>query len=252
MGGAIAGGLVSSDFVSKRSILIVEREEILRSELSAKFPHVAVSDNIDAAESYMIATKPDAALGVIEAVRERSSDFLLISIVAGLSISAMRDVAGDSIRIVRAMPNTPAQIGKGVTALAASSTVTKSDIEFVDAIFDSVGTSLWISEDKFDAVTAVSGSGPAYFFLIVEAMVDAGVELGLTAEVAMQLVSATMLGSGELLTLNPDTRRLRLDVSSPGGTTIAATQAMQKAGLRSAIAEGIRAAAQRSRDMSKR
>ncbi|MDA8025073.1 MAG: pyrroline-5-carboxylate reductase [Actinomycetota bacterium] len=252
MGGAIASGLVAAGFTSDRSILIVEREEMLRQKLAETLASVSVSSSIEASKSYMVATKPGAALGVIESISESSNDFLLISIVAGLSIAAMRDIAGDSVRIVRAMPNTPAQIGKGVTALASSPSVTKDDVIFTEEIFDAVGQRIWLSEDKFDAVTALSGSGPAYFFLIVESMVDAGIELGLSAEVATQLVCETMLGAGALLNLNPDTRRLRLDVSSPGGTTIAATQAMQKAGIRNAIAEGVRAAAQRSKEMSKR
>ncbi|MDA8196449.1 MAG: pyrroline-5-carboxylate reductase [Actinomycetota bacterium] len=252
MGSAIANGLVRSKFSDEFSILIVERDASAREELSSRLPEISISDSIEISKSYMVATKPDAAFSVIEALSESSSDFLLLSIVAGLSIASMRDAAGNSSRIIRAMPNTPAQIGKGVTALASSPDVTVDDIDFANRIFQSIGTSLWVPEEKFDAVTAVSGSGPAYFFLIAEAMVDAGVELGLSAEVAMLLVRETMLGSGALLSTNPDTRRLRLDVSSPGGTTIAATQAMQRAGIRSAISEGIRAAAQRSRDLSKR
>ncbi len=252
MGGAIAAGLVKAGFATSRSILIVEREEDLRQKLSDTLPLVSISATIESSKSYMVATKPDVARGVIEAISETSEDFLLISIVAGLSIAAMRDIAGDSVRIVRAMPNTPAQIGKGITALAASPTITHDDVAFANEIFDSVGQRLWLPENKFDAVTALSGSGPAYFFLIVEAMVDAGVELGLTAEIATQLVRETMLGSGALLIDNSDTRRLRLNVSSPGGTTIVATQAMQKAGLRNAISEGIKAAAHKSKEMSKR
>jgi pyrroline-5-carboxylate reductase len=152
--------------------------------------------------------------------------------------------------VVRAMPNTPARVGKGVTALATGRHTTDSTKQLAEAVFSAVGPVFWVTEDALDAVTALSGSGPAYVFLLAEAMVDAGVELGLEPEVAQTLTYETIEGAGRMLTRTGiDPATLRAQVTSKGGTTEAAIAVLEDADLRKTVAEAIAAARRRSQEL---
>jgi pyrroline-5-carboxylate reductase len=174
----------------------------------------------------------------------------LVSIVAGLRTSKIEETIGGNASVVRAMPNTPARVGKGVTALAPGSAAVDATKDLAAAVFSAVGPVVWLSEEQLDAVTALSGSGPAYVFLLAEAIVDAGVHLGLPADVAATLAFETIEGAGRMLTQTGiDPATLRAQVTSKGGTTEAAIAVFEDAGLRKIVAEAMTAAQRRSREL---
>ncbi len=183
-----------------------------------------------------------------------NSGALMISIAAGTSIKSLAKAWGPKARIVRAMPNTPGAIGRGITALYASPKCTAADRALAESLLAALGEIVWVKREALiDAATAVSGSGPAYVFLLVEAMVDAAMREGLPRDAAMKLARATIAGAGALLDSDKrDAAQLRRDVTSPGGTTEAALKIlMAKDGLNSLMARAISAARKRAEELSK-
>jgi pyrroline-5-carboxylate reductase len=179
-------------------------------------------------------------------------DCLVISIAAGISTSYIERHLGEGRpwRVVRAMPNTPMLVGEGMAALAPGRHATTKDLTDARQLFESAGAVVEVTEDKLDAVTALSGSGPAYVFYLVEHMIRAGVELGLTSQQARQLAMRTALGASRMLVTSPDSpEELRRKVTSPGGTTQAAITRMEKAGVGAAVVDAIKAADKRSREL---
>lgn len=216
-------------------------------------------DRIDGADLprelvVVLAVKPQMAAEVLPAVRplaERGD--LILSIMAGVKSATLGSTLGGTERIVRSMPNTPAAIGKGITAAFGGSAITAADRAMVDALLRSVGDVVWLeSEDQLDAVTAISGSGPAYFFRFAEAMAQAGAAMGLDPELAMRLSRATFTGSAALADLDPASlAELRIRVTSPGGTTAAALAQFDKdEALDRLVRRAVDAAESRSRELS--
>jgi pyrroline-5-carboxylate reductase len=180
------------------------------------------------------------------------SSTLVVSIMAGITIASITEVCGGSV--VRAMPNTPAAIGRGITVAVAADNVSAAQRAVADALLRSIGSVEWTSEESLmDAVTAVSGSGPAYVFLLAEELARAGVEAGLPPDLADKLARETVAGSGELLHRSElDSATLRQNVSSPGGTTVAALEVlMGEGGMQSLMTRAVAAATKRSRDLAK-
>lgn len=174
----------------------------------------------------------------------------LLSIAAGVRIEVLQSLLGRECRVLRAMPNTPALLGAGMAALAAGPGATEDDLVWAKGILSAVGKVVVVEEELLDAVTGVSGSGPAYLFLVAEAMIAAGVEAGLEPEVADMLIRQTLLGSAMLLAEGEDTpEQLRVNVTSPGGTTAEALQVFEDAGLRDIFREAILAATERSKEL---
>ena len=204
----------------------------------------------------LLAVKPQmmgAALPALQALGNGST--LFVSIAAGTTIATFEDVLGTRTPIVRTMPNTPAMVGRGITALCRNAHVPDADLALARDLMAAVGQVVDLaSEHQIDAVTAVSGSGPAYVFHLIEAMAAAGEAEGLPADVAMQLARATVCGAGELAYQSPDTAaQLRINVTSPGGTTAAALAVLMdpEAGFPALLRRAVKAAADRGRDLGK-
>jgi len=179
-----------------------------------------------------------------------AAQHLVISVAAGVPIAAMERKLGAAARIVRSMPNTPALVGQGAAAIAAGTHATAADLETAKSIFDAVGTTCVVEEYLLDAVTGLSGSGPAYIFLIIEALSDAGVKVGLPRRTAQALAAQTVMGSARLLIetgIHPG--QLKDQVTSPGGTAIAGLHTLEAGGLRTTLINAVEAATQRAREL---
>lgn len=204
----------------------------------------------------LIAVKPQmmgAALPSLQALA--GGDTLFLSVAAGTMIAAFEDAFGKSARIVRSMPNTPAAVGRGITAITGNANATAADLDLAEALLSAVGQVVRLAgEHQIDAVTAVSGSGPAYVFHLIEAMAAAGEAEGLPPEMAMQLARATVVGAGELAHQAPETAaQLRINVTSPGGTTAAALSVLmdEQTGFPALLKRAVKAAADRGRELGK-
>lgn len=253
MGTAIATGLIKSGLLEASRIYIFDPDHQKTAQLQQDYGFTISATLVDLTEScntLVLAVKPHVIASVIETIREKvTSEHILISIAAGISLSFLENQLHHS-KFVRVMPNTPARFGMGISVYSPGRLVNDSDCQWVEQIFNSVGKVIRISESQMDAATALSGSGPAYVFHIVEAMIDAGVLLGLTRHDATVLVTETLLGSAEMLRQSGEhPAKLRNDVTSPGGTTAAALYEFQKGALSGVIMNGLVAAARRSAEL---
>jgi pyrroline-5-carboxylate reductase len=230
-----------------------EQLQRLKSQLPAQANIVLSQDNaaISGAKAVVLAVKPQVMSEVAESLRDHlSPGTLVISIAAGVPISALQKWLGEQ-PIVRCMPNIPALVQLGASGLYANESVTDEQREAAESILGAVGMSFWLGREKdIDAVTAVSGSGPAYFFLFMEAMVEAGEELGLSADVASQLAIQTCAGAAKLATDAPDSlAELRKKVTSPGGTTERAMDSFRHDDFNSVVKRALHAAAARAAEL---
>ncbi|MCH2171276.1 pyrroline-5-carboxylate reductase [Myxococcota bacterium] len=255
MATALAGGLCAAG-VSARNIQASEPDEARRRELSEALGIETLDDNATLAAScdlVVIAVKPNVVGDALANIRAAGGSHspLWISIAAGIPLEKLEAAIGGHPRIVRAMPNTPALVGAGATAISANARVDTRDRAAARALFEGVGT-VWEapSESMLDAVTALSGSGPAYVFLLLEALVNAGIAEGLPAEAASQLATQTVFGAAKLALEDPRTpKALREQVTSPGGTTQAALTRLFERDLPDIVADAVRAATRRSREL---
>jgi pyrroline-5-carboxylate reductase len=178
---------------------------------------------------------------------------LVISIAAGIPIAALERQVGHGVRVIRTMPNTPALVGAGATALSPGEHATEADLAQAKALFDAIGMTVVVDEPLLDAVTGLSGSGPAYIFLIIEALADGGVKAGLARDQAQELAAQTVLGSAKLLIETGEhPGRLKDQVTSPGGTAIAGLHTLEAGGLRTTLMDAVEAATFRSRELGKK
>lgn len=203
----------------------------------------------------VLAVKPQTMAAVLPAYRRFvRPETVFLSVAAGWTLASFARALGDDARVVRAMPNTPAAIGRGVTVLAAGAGVDDAQRAACDRLVRAVGSAEWVTDEALmDAVTALSGSGPAYIFLLAEAMAAAGAAAGLPADLADRLARATVSGAGELLRLSPDSAaKLRENVTSPGGTTAAALAVLmnERDGFTSLLTKALAAAAERSKQLA--
>lgn len=270
MGEALLAGILRAGRPVKD--LVVSERSAERADYLARTYAVRVAPPDQALENVefaILAVKPGDVESVVAEVAaaasraDRSSvEQVLVSVAAGVTTSFFESRLPAGSPVIRVMPNSPALVGAGVSALAAGRFVTAEQLEKAAEIFSSVGLALIVSESQIDAVTAVSGSGPAYFFLFVEALVDAGVAAGLTRAVATDLAAQTMAGSAAMLlerrdglatgpSARPDTTaaELRAFVTSPGGTTAAGLRELERCGLRAAVAAAVDAAKARSEQL---
>lgn len=198
----------------------------------------------------VLAVKPQMMVDALRGIRDVLTKQLVISVAAGITISRMRDVCGPAARIIRAMPNTPAMVGEGITALAIGPNVEAAAVDCAGEIFRSVGRVVTIQESLMDAVTGLSGSGPAYVFLMIEAMADGGVKVGLPRETASLLAAQTVLGAARMvLETGQHPARLKDQVASPGGTTIAGLHRLEQGGVRAVLIDAIETATKRSQEL---
>ena len=211
----------------------------------------SIADAVEGAEVIVVAVKPqdtDAALTEIAMTYKPGA--IVLTVVAGLAAEFYEKYLPEGSPVVRCMPNTPAIVARGATAIAAGNYATAQHLGVAEAMLRATGLVAVVTEDQLDAVTAVSGSGPAYFYAMVEALTEAGVAQGLERDMAMRLAAQTFVGAAQLLMESGDTpQKLRRRVSSPGGTTIAALEAMEAAGLQGVVSAGANAAAARSKEL---
>lgn len=251
MGHALIGGLIRSSWAASDELAVVEPLASARADLLRRFPGVVVTDTTVAAQSAVLAVKPADAQAGSRAIAG-SGCHRVLSIVAGLRIAQLETWLGHSVVVLRAMPNTPALLGAGASALSGGTAVTEEDLEWAEGVLSSLGVVARLPEYQLDSVTGLSGSGPAYVFLLAEALVDAGVSEGLDREVSRLFAVQTLLGSARLLAESGDSpETLRAAVTSPGGTTAAGLRVLEAHGFRSAVLEAVAAASVRSRELGR-
>lgn len=250
MGAALVGGLLAAAWAPAEQLAIVEVVPARREALAEMFPGVVVVDTTPPCSAALIAVKPhdvpDAAAAAVAAGARR-----VLSIAAGVSVETLQAACGPSVAVVRAMPNTPALVGQGAAAICGGDAADDDDLAWAESILGAVGTVVRVPEPQLDAVTGLAGSGPAYLFLVAEALTDAGVLAGLTRPVAEALVRQLFVGSAALLADRGDPAQLRVMVTSPGGTTAAGLRVLEEHGVRSAMLEAVVAATQRSRELGR-
>ncbi|SHO50169.1 pyrroline-5-carboxylate reductase [Desulfopila aestuarii] len=255
MAEALISGLVQSGSALPENIICSDIREEPLEELHRKYGVAVTTDNVEVAQKSEIiiyATKPQILATVLKEtadILDRSK--LIISIAAGVPLAAIQSGLHKDLRLIRVMPNICAFVKESATAIAAGKYVEKGDIELAKAIFDSVGVSVFIKENiLMDAFTGLSGSGPAYFFLIIDAMADAGVKMGLSRKDSLLLSTQTMLGSAKMLLESKEhPGQLKDRVTSPGGTSIAGIHTLEQGGLRTTIMDAVEAATNRSKEL---
>lgn len=249
MGEALVGGLVHAGTVAAADVVVVEPVAARREELAAALPGVALATEPTEAEGTIIAVKPADVPAACEAAARAGSGRVL-SIAAGVTIAALEAALAPGTPVVRAMPNTPSLVGKGAAAIAAGTAATDDDLAWAETLLGAVGTVARVSEPLLDAVTGLSGSGPAYVFLVAEALIDAGVLAGLPRPVSRELAIQTLLGAATLLAESDEgPEALRAAVTSPGGTTAAGLRVLEQRGVRAALLDAVAAAADRARQL---
>ena len=254
MASSLIGGLLAKG-LDAAQIRASDPGAETRARVSAEHGIELFADNaqvVQDADVIVIAVKPQVMKAVCQDLRAHLEPHqLLISIAAGITCTSLQNWLGNQ-PLVRCMPNTPALLGKGVSGLFATAAVTAEQRQQAEDLLSAVGIAVWVdTEAQIDAVTAVSGSGPAYFFLLIEAMADAGVKLGLPREVAKQLAEQTALGAAHMAVASDvDAAELRRRVTSPAGTTEAAIKSFQADGFAASVEKALSAAAHRSAEMA--
>lgn len=249
MGAAMVGGLVAGGFCPPSEILIVEPSDERRQALAEELPGVELASEPVGGLDTVVAVKP-GIVGAVVAQLAQLGATRVLSIAAGVRIATLEAPFEPPIPVVRAMPNTPALVGKAATAIAAGTVAAEADVAWAVTLLEAVGSVSIVSEAQLDAVTGLSGSGPAYVFLMAEAMIEAGVLQGLARDTSAELVRQTLLGAATQLSsgdLGPEA--LRAAVTSPGGTTAAGLRALERHGFRAALIEAIADATERSQEL---
>ena len=255
MGRALVGGILASEVMTANQITLVEPNPDSRLWWEKEHPEVKTADLSTAicdCEAVLLAVKPNILARVIQDGGTDWNGKLVISIAAGVGLGDLCDWTGHT-RIVRVMPNTPSLVGQGASGFCCGNEVLESDRQWIQTVLASVGVAVEVDEGQMDAVTGLSGSGPAYVCMIIESLADGGVLAGLPRPLAMQLATQTVMGTATMIA---ETQRhpgeLKDAVASPGGTTIEAISVLEQNGLRGALIEAVIASAERSREMGQR
>ena len=243
-------GLLDAGYAPADELVVVEALAARRAELTAQFAAVTVVDTPVAAAENVVAVKPHhvadacAALAGVGAGR-------VVSLAAGVPLSSLESWLGEGVPVVRAMPNTPALVGAGASAIAGGTSAGDDDLAWAAAVLGAVGQVITVPESSLDAVTGLSGSGPAYVFLMLEALIEGGVLNGLPRDVAQLLATQTLVGAGRLVAeTGEDPAALRAAVTSPGGTTAAGLNQLEQAAVRAAFMDAVTAATRRSQELA--
>ena len=248
MGAALVGGLLDGGVVEAGDLAVVEPAQARRSELADLFPDVAIVAEVPACRSAVLAVKPQT-IAAVAATAAAAGATRLLSIAAGVTTPTIAAAAGEGVAVVRAMPNTPALVGEGVSAIAPADGAGAADLDWAERILGAVGLVVRVAEDRLDAVTGLTGSGPAYVFLVAEALADAGVLAGLPRADVEPMVAQLLVGAAALLQQEGDAAGLRVKVTSPGGTTAAGLRVLEERATRAALIDAVQAAADRSRTL---
>jgi pyrroline-5-carboxylate reductase len=254
MAEALVRGLLASGAVTGEDITVSGRRKERTLRTAERLGVHAAADNaecVHGADVVMLCVKPQVMGAVLAQVGSQvPPEALVISVAAGIPTSSMEHHLPPGARVVRSMPNTGAIVRQSATAIAGGSNATEADLDAAKAVFDSVGRTVVVDEVHLDAVTGLSGSGPAYMFLVIDALADAGVKVGLSRDVAMELAAQTVLGSAQLLLQTGEhPGRLKDQVTSPGGTAIAGIATLEAGGLRTTLINAVETATRRAREL---
>lgn len=256
MGSAIIGGIISARLVAPEQIIASDLNEKNLQKLQETYGIKTTTDNLTTAQCadiLFLSVKPNIYPVVISQIKDSiKREAVIVSIAAGQSIEKVETLFEKSIKLVRAMPNTPALVGEGMSALSPNSHIATKELSEITAIFNSFGRSEVVPESLMDAVVGVSGSSPAYVYMFIEAMADAAVADGMPRAQAYTFAAQSVLGSAKMvLETGTHPGALKDMVCSPGGTTIDAVAILEEEGLRNAVIKAQRACVQKSKDMSK-
>ena len=256
MAGALIGGIIRSKLVLGKRITATRRGGAALAELQKKWGVRVSTDNKKAvadADIIILAVKPQMAKKVMEELAGSvRGNQLVISVMAGITTAAISKALRVNGPVVRAMPNTPCLVDAGATAIAAGAHAGEKDLARAEAVFGSVGLVVTLPETALDAVTGLSGSGPVYIYMAIEAMIDGGVKMGIPRAVAAKLAAQTVFGAAKLvIETGKHPAVLKDEVTTPGGTAITAIHVLESKGLRSVLIDGIEAATKRSQELSR-
>jgi len=256
MGTSLLQGIVKAGLTPAKKIIAVDLNAEKLRMLGEQW-HVRTGDNLQTAvheaEIVLLCVKPMTIPKVLREIKTAMrDDHLVISIAAGVRIAFLQDMIGRKIGIVRTMPNIASTVDEGATAIAYGENVTEVQKKIAEAIFNAVGETVTVAEEQLDAVTGLSGSGPAYIYMVIEALIDGGVKMGLARDIATRLAIQTVLGSAKLVkTSGLHPAILRDQVTTPGGTAINAIHELESHGLRSMLINAVATATRRSEELSK-
>ena len=256
MAEAMIRGLVRGGHVAAKNVAASGPRKERLDELSKEYGIETTTDNRQIARTcglVVLSVKPQILDKVLREIGDQlRAGTLVVSICAGIDTATIEEAVTPGVRVVRAMPNTPALVGAGATAISAGKLASETDVATTRALFDAVGITVVLDEGQLDAVTGLSGSGPAYIFLILEALADAGVKVGLSRRTAQRLAAQTVMGSAKLL-LETDEHpgQLKDMVTSPGGTAIAGLHTLEEGGLRTTLINAVETATKRARELGR-
>ena len=256
MAGALIGGMIKSKLVPARSIVAARRSPEALAELQKKWGVRTSTDNkkaVAGAGIVILAVKPQMAKKVLgELAGHISKDQLVISVMAGITTASISKALRANGPVVRAMPNTPCLVDAGATAIAAGEHAGERELKLAEAVFGAVGLAVTLPESALDAVTGLSGSGPVYIYMVIEAMIDGGVKMGIPRAIAAKLAAQTVFGAAKLvIETGKHPAVLKDEVTTPGGTAITAIHVLESKGLRSVLIDGVEAATKRSQELSR-
>lgn len=250
MGEALVAGLLAAGWAPAADVRVVERLTERADELRRRFPDVEVAGEVAEAAGHVVAVKPGDVDAACRSLAAFGSAAPVLSIAAGVTVARLEGALAPGTPVVRAMPNTPALVGAGAAAVAGGAAAGEAELAWAEQVLGAVGRVVRVDESLLDAVTGLSGSGPAYVFLVAEALVEAGVLAGLPRPVSRTLATQTLLGAARLLDESDEgPESLRAAVTSPGGTTAAGLRALESAGVRAAFLDAVMAATARSREL---
>ena len=253
MGSALIKGAIKENAIDGQKVMVIDLVPELAQKLSNDIGATVAKTNDDLiknSDAILLCVKPQDMISLTDSFNKERSSKLFISIAAGIKIDDLEKSLKNDDRVIRVMPNTPAMIGQGASAQSKGKNATESDAEFVSKILNAVGISLEVPEKQLDAVTGLSGSGPAYIYTVIEALADGGVLVGLPKEKALTLAAKTVIGAAEMVMKSDEhPAKLRDQVASPGGTTIAGLAALESGKLRSTLIEAVKAATKRSEEL---
>lgn len=254
IGSAILRGVIRAGLVPKEKVIASDVSDALRQSVAQELGIRVTPDNgavCDFANIVILAVKPQIVDPVVQEISKKVAQTkLLVSVAAGVPIARIEANLTAGARVVRVMPNIPCVVGAGASCYAAGANATATDVEKVGSILDSFGTALPVEEKYLDAVTGLSGSGPAYVFVFIESLADGGVQVGLSREVALKLALQTVYGAAKLaIESGKHVAQLKDEVASPGGTTIAGLYALEQRGFRGTVMEAVVSATRRSQEL---
>ena len=257
MAEALISGIIENELIDKKHIWVTNHGNKNRLQLLEERYGISSTYELntlfEGADIVMLAMKPKDAESAVDKIREYlTEDMLIVSVLAGVSMSTIETLARKPLSIARSMPNTSAAVGKSATAIAVNERVTAEQLETIKSLFETVGLAKLVEEEQLDAVTGLSGSGPAYIYYLIEAMENSADEIGLDKQIAQELIVQTLIGAAEMVkNSSKSPEQLRREVTSPGGTTEAGIHVLEEYGVQQAFISCIKAATEQSKKMGK-